>query len=61
VIGGVFVGLLCRFLFPLPIYADFGIGIAIFVASVFVQRHYIVKKFDDLESRLKTLFPSDSK
>jgi hypothetical protein len=61
VIGGVFAGLLCRFLFPLPIYADFGLGIACFVVSLFAQRNYIVRKFADLESRLEALFPSDSK
>lgn len=60
VIGGVFTGLFNRFLFSLPVYADFGIGVVVFVVSVFIHRHYIVKKFDDLEGRLKTLFPSDS-
>jgi hypothetical protein len=61
VIGGVFSGMLGRFLFSLPIYADFGLGIAFFVIGVFIQRNYIVKAFADLESRMETLFPSDSK
>lgn len=61
VIGGAFAGLLGRFLFSLPIYADFGLGVAFFVIGVFVQRHYIVRTFADLESRLEALFPSDSK
>lgn len=61
VIGGVFAGLLGRFLFSLPIYADFGLGVALFVLGVLAQRHYIVKKFADLDSRLEALFPSDSK
>jgi hypothetical protein len=60
VLGGVFAGLLSRFLFSSPIYADFGLGILFFVAGVLVQRHYIVRKFVDLEGRLKTLFPGDS-
>ncbi len=60
VIGGVFAGLLSRFLFSLPLYADFGLGVLLFVAGVFVQRHYIVREFADSEGRLKTLFPSDS-
>ena len=58
-ISGVFVGLLSRFLFSLPIYTNFGLGIAFFVVSVFAQRHYIVKKFADLDIRLETLFPSE--
>jgi hypothetical protein len=61
VIGGAFAGLLGRFLFSLPVYADFGLGVAFFVVGVFVQRQYIVRKFADLESRLEALFPSDSK
>jgi hypothetical protein len=61
VIGGVFVGLLCRFLFSFSIYANFGIGTAFFLVGVFIQRNFIAKKFADLESRLETLFPSDSK
>ncbi|HEX5732035.1 MAG TPA: hypothetical protein VF131_04290 [Blastocatellia bacterium] len=61
VIGGVFAGLLCRFLFSLPIYADFGLGILFFVVSIYVQRNYIVKKFADLETRLEALFPSNSR
>lgn len=60
VLGGVFAGLLSRFLFSLPVYADFGLGVLFFAAGVLVQRHYIVRKFVDLEGRLKTLFPSDS-
>jgi hypothetical protein len=60
VIGGVFAGLLGRFLFSLPVYADFGLGVLFFAAGVFVQRHYIVREFVELEGRLKTLFPSDS-
>ena len=60
VLGGVFAGLLGRFLFSLPVYADFGLGVLFFVAGVLVQRHYIVRKFVDLEGRLKTLFPGDS-
>lgn len=60
VLGGVFAGLLIRFLFSLPIYADFGLGVLLFAAGVLVQRHHIVRKFVDLEGRLKTLFPSDS-
>lgn len=61
VIGGVFAGMLGRFLFSFPIYVDFGLGIAIFVIGVFIQRNYIVRAFADLESRMKALFPSDSK
>ena len=61
VIGGAFAGLLGRFLFSLPVYADFGLGVAFFVVGVFVQRQYIVRTFADLESRLEALFPSDSK
>ena len=61
VIGGAFVGLLCRFLLSFSIYADFGLGIAIFAVSVFAQRNYIVRKFADLERRIEALFPSDSK
>ena len=60
VIGGVFVGLLGRFLFSLPTYADFGLGVLSFVVGVFAQRRHIVRKFADLESRLAALFPSDS-
>jgi hypothetical protein len=60
VIGGVFAGLLSRFLISSPLYADFAIGIACFVAGILAQRHFIVKKFADLEGRLQTLFPSDS-
>lgn len=61
VIAGVFAGLLCRFLFSLPLYANFGLGIASFVTGIFIQRHYIVKKFTEMDSRLEALFPSDSK
>lgn len=57
-IGGVFTGLLSRFLFSLPVYADFGLGIAFFLTGLLIQRNYIVKKFADLDSRLETLFPS---
>lgn len=61
VIGGVLVGLLGRFLFSLPIYADFGLGVVVFGTAVFAQRQYIVRKFADLEGGLAALFPSDSK
>ena len=61
VIGGVFAGLLSRFLFSLPIYADFGLGIAILVMGVLAHRHYIARKFADLEGRLETHFPGDYK
>jgi hypothetical protein len=61
VVGGVFAGLLGRFLLSLPIYADFGLGVVFFVTGVFVQRQHMVRKFADLESRLAALFPSDSK
>lgn len=60
IIVGVFTGLLFRLLFSLPVYAVFGIGVVFFVVSLFIHRHYIVKKFDDLEKRLETLFPTDS-
>jgi hypothetical protein len=60
VIGGVFAGLLLRFFSALPIYADFGLGIVVFAFSILAQRHHIVQKFTDLDSRLKTLFPSDA-
>lgn len=60
-ISGVFTGLLCRFLLSLPVYANFGLGIAFFVVGLFAQRNYIVKKFAALESRLESLFPSESK
>jgi hypothetical protein len=51
--------LLGRFLFSLPVYADFGLGVVFFAICVFAQRHYIVMKFADLDRRLEALFPSD--
>jgi hypothetical protein len=61
VIGGVFIGLLCRSLFSLPVYADFALGLVSLVAGILLQRDYIVKRFDELERQLKTLFPSETK
>jgi hypothetical protein len=61
VIGGVFVGFLIRFFLSAPSYVNFGLGIAVFLASMFVQNRHIVWKFTEMEGRLKVLFPSETK
>jgi hypothetical protein len=61
VLAGVFAGMLSRFAFSLPIYATTGFGIAVFVINVVVHHRYQLNKFTKVGSRLKALFPSDSK
>ncbi|MBC7932240.1 MAG: hypothetical protein H7Z38_16915 [Rubrivivax sp.] len=61
VLAGVFAGMLSRFAFSLSIYAGAGLGITVFAVSVVVHHRHQVNKFADVGSRMKTLFPSDSK
>jgi hypothetical protein len=61
ILAGVFVGMLSRFVFTLPIYADAGLGISVFIISVIVHHRYQSKKFSEVGNRMKTLFPKDSK
>jgi hypothetical protein len=61
VLAGVFAGMLSRFAFSLPIYATAGFGIAIFVTSLVMHHRYQLNKFTKVGSRLKALFPGDSK
>ena len=61
ILVGVFVGMLSRFASSLPVYACAGLGITIFAVSVFAHRRYQLSKYEEFESRLQTLFPSDSR
>lgn len=61
VLAGVFAGLLSRFAFSLPLYAGAGLGIAVFLVSVVVHHRYQLNKFAQVGSRMKMLFPGESK
>jgi hypothetical protein len=61
ILAGVFAGLLSRFTFSLPMYAALGLGITVFGVSIVAHRRFQSKKFEELESTLEVLFPSDSK
>jgi hypothetical protein len=60
ILAGVFAGLLFRFAFSLPIYVDAALGIAVFVVCLIIHNRYQLKKFGEVENRLKMLFPSDA-
>jgi hypothetical protein len=57
IIAGVFGGMLSWFALALLNYVSVGIGILVFVTSVAAHHRYQTSKFDDVEKRLKTLFP----
>ncbi len=60
VLVGVFLGMLLKSIFSFPIYLIGGLGIAVFIISVVVHNRYQLKKFGQVEQRLKMLFPSHS-
>jgi hypothetical protein len=61
VIAGVFAGMLVRFRSSLPIYVDMGVGIVLFIVSVYAQYRYQSSKWKTAERRLEALFLSAAK
>jgi hypothetical protein len=60
VLAGVFAGMVARFAVPLSIYMCAGVGIALVVASVIGHHFYQLRKFADVGSRMKILFPNQT-
>jgi hypothetical protein len=59
VIGGSFAGLLMRAVGVESLALSVGVGIAVFVVSVLAQRRHQIARWDQIERRLPTLFPSE--
>jgi hypothetical protein len=59
VIVGSFAGLLVRALIMESLALSVGVGIAAFVVSVLLQRRHQIARWNQIEQRLPTLFPSE--
>ena len=59
VIVGSFAGLLVRALIMESLALSVGVGIAAFVVSVLLQRRHQIARWQQIEQRLSTLFPSE--
>jgi len=56
---GSFAGLLVRAIVVESLAVSVGVGIAVFVVSVLLQRRHQVARWHQIEHRLPTLFPSE--
>jgi hypothetical protein len=59
VIAGSFAGVLVQAVVVESLPLGAGVGIAVFVASVVLQRRHQVARWQEIEDRLPTLFPSE--
>jgi hypothetical protein len=59
VIVGSFAGMLVRAIVVESLAVSVGVGIAVFVVSVLLQRRHQVARWHQIEHRLPTLFPSE--
>jgi hypothetical protein len=58
-IVGSFAGLMVRAFIGETLVLSVGVGIAVFVVSVFLQWRHQMERWDQIEQRLPTLFPSE--